>query len=191
MIEIVCHKDWIVYCKNIVAKYGYKKIKWICEGGSTFLESNKKGLDCIINEINKDDIIVISFGSSPLTPNEDIIDSINVAKQYGNGIASKDIDLCTCIKDNEFYSSKNLIRETIKGFSNPWSFKAGELIEVFKECEEKGIIKTVEQHTTSLYFALNKKIYFSKSTTIQTKITSKTDIDVFEGILLKKEKELC
>ena len=35
-IEIVCHRDWIDYCKNMVKENNISKVKWIVEGGETF-----------------------------------------------------------------------------------------------------------------------------------------------------------
>ena len=146
------------------------------------------GIFNLKGKIDPEDIEVISFGVSPMTPQEDIDDSIRVCKEHGNAIASADIDLCTCIKDDEFSSTQNIIRETMKGFANPWTFKFGELCEAYETAVEKGILDTLEPHTTSLYFALGKRIWFSQSTSAQCKITHKGDLDTFEGYLLLKAK---
>lgn len=187
-IEIVCHKDWIDEVNNIINTYGYKKVKWLCTGGELFQESTMNGILNLKGKIADDDIVVISFGVSPMTPQEDIDDSIRVCKEHGNAIASQDIDLCTCIKDDEFSTTHNLIRETIKGFANPWTFRFGELCEAYETAVKQGILKNLEPHTTSLYFALGKRLWFSQSTSMQCKITHKGDLDVFEGYLLLKEQ---
>lgn len=186
-IEIVCHKDWLHEIENICQKYNITKIKWVCTGGLTFQESTMKGIFNLKGKIEDDDIVVISFGVSPMTPQEDIDDSIRVCKAHGNAIASADIDLCTCIKDDEYSTTHNIIRETLKGFANPWTFKFGELCDAYEEAIERDILKDLEPHTTSLYFALGKRLWFSQSTSAQCKITHKADLDVFEGCLLLKE----
>ncbi len=188
-IEIVCHKDWINYTKDLTKKYNFTKIKWIVEGGSSFQESVMKGIYNLEDKISLSDIVIISFGVSPLTTDDIINDSIKTCQIHGNAIASEDIVLCTCIKDNEYSTTKGILRETIKGFSNPWTFKFGEVLEVYKECERRNIIKTIEPHTTSLYFALGKKLYFSKSNSLNIKITTKQDIEIFKGQLLLKTYE--
>ena len=75
----------------------------------------------------------ISFGVSPFCTPDIVNDSIKVAREHGNGISAEDMSLCTCIKDDEFSTTQNLIRETIKGFSNPWTFRFGELVEAYEE----------------------------------------------------------
>lgn len=187
-IEVVCHKDWVTDVEAICKEYHITKQRWLCTGGATFQESTMNGILNLKGKITEDDIVVISFGVAPMTPQEDINDSIRVCKEHGNAIASADIDLCTCIKDDEFSTTQNIIRETMKGFANPWTFKFGELCDAYEEAVRKDILKDLEPHTTSLYLALGKRLWFSQCTSPQCKITHKTDLDIFEGSLLLKEK---
>lgn len=191
-IEIVCHKDWMDETNRICEEYGITKKRWMCEGGDTFQSSTMNGAFNLKGELDYDDIVVVSFGVSPLTPQEDIDDSIRVAKEHGIAVSAADIDLSTCVKDDEYSSTQNVIRETLKGFGNPWTYRFGELVEVYETCIANGLINEIEPHTTSLYFALGKRIWFSKCTSIQHKITRKGDLDMFEGYLLlqqQREKE--
>ncbi len=187
-IEIVCHKDWLEETQRMVERYGIAKAKWVIEGGLTFQESTMRGIYNLKGKINPEDIVIISFGVSPMTTEDIVNDSIRVCEEHGNAISAEDSVLCTCIKDDEYSSTTNLIRETIKGFSNPWTFKFGELCENYEEARRKGILEAVEPHTTSLYFALGKRIWFSKSNGHNFKITTKEDLERFEGLLLLKEK---
>lgn len=187
-IEIVCHRDWIEYVTEMVKKYDQTKVRWITNGGDTFQESTVNGILNLKDKASKNDIVIVSFGVSPMTPQEDIDDSIRVCKEHGNAIASKDIDLCTCIKDDEFSSTQNIIRETMKGFANPWTFNYGEVLEAYEYAIEHDMLKDLEPHTTSLYFALGKRLWFSQCTSQSVKVTTKQDLDLFEGYLLLKEK---
>lgn len=187
-IEIVCHKDWLEETRRIVAEYGFTKTRWITEGGATFQESTMKGIFHLKGTLNAEDIVVISFGVSPFTTDEIIDDGIRVCQLHGNAIAAEDSVLCTCIKDDEFSSTTSILRETIKGFSNPWTFRFGELCESYEEAQRQGILEDLEPHTTSLYFALGKRIWFSKTNGHNFKITTKEDLERFEGLLLLKEK---
>lgn len=184
LIEIVCHKDWVDEVEDICSRYCITKKKWICIGGDSFQESTMNGIFNLKGKIDGDDIVILSFGVSPLTPQEDINESIRLCKIHGNAIASADIDLCTCIKDDEFSTTQNIVRENLKGFANPWTFRFGELCAAYEEAVKKDILKDLEAHTTSLYFALGKRLWFSQSTSVQCKITHKADLDVFEGYLL-------
>lgn len=187
-VEIVCHRDWLEETRNMVSGHGLRKVKWLTTGGDTFQQSVINGISNLKGIADSDDIVVISFGVSPMTTEDIINDSIRVCKEHGNGISAEDSVLCTCIKDDEYGSSTNLIRETIKGFSNPWTFRFGELCDVYEEAQRRGILDSLEPHTTSVYFALGKRIWFSKSNGHNFKITTKEDLERFEGLLLLMEK---
>ena len=187
-IEVVCHKDWIDEVKSLCYQYEITKLRWLTTGGTTFQESTFNGVFNLKNKISPDDIVIISFGVSPLCTPDIINDSIRIAKEHGNAISAEDSPLCTCIKDDEYSTTQNLIRETIKGFSCPWTFRFGELIEVYDEVQKRGILNKLEPHTTSVYLALGKRLWFSKSSGYNFKITLKEDIDKFEGLLLLKQK---
>lgn len=183
-IEIVCHKDWDSEIRKIVEEYGITKTRWYAPGGDTYQESFMSGVFNLKDKISSEDIVVSSFGVSPMTTDEEIDDSIRVASLHGNAIASQDIPLCTCIKDNEECSTQSILRERLKGFANPWTFKFGELCEAYEEGIRRGILKDLEPHTTSLYFALGKPVYFSKASNYNCKITYKEDLEYFEGLML-------
>lgn len=187
-IEVVCHRDWVDEVAQICTKYSITKQRWLCTGGNTFQESAINGIYNLKDKIADDDIVVISFGVSPLTPQADIDDSIRVCREHGNAIASADIDLCTCIKDDEFSTTQTIIRETLKGFANPWTFRYGDLYDAYEQAKKLNILDTLEPHTTSVYLALGKRLWFSQCTTSHVKITHKEDIDIFEGLLLLNEQ---
>lgn len=189
-IEVVCHKDWVDHVQHICKEYGITKLRWTTVGGNTFQESVLNGVYHLRGKISPDDIAVISFGVSPFCSPDIINDSIRVASEHGNGISAEDYVLCTCIKDDDYSTTQNLIRETIKGFSNPWSFRYGELVEAYDEVIAKGMLDDLEPHTTSVYLALGKRLWFSKTSGHNFKISNREDLERFEGLLLLKEKRL-
>lgn len=190
MIEVVCHRDWVEEVRSICDKYHIDKLRWLTTGGDTFQESTMNGIFNLKGKISPDDIVVVSFGVSPFCTQDIINDSIRIAREHGNAISAEDSPLCTCIKDDEFSTTQNLIRETIKGFSNPWTFRFGEVVEAYEEAQRLGILDKLEPHTTSVYLALGKRLWFSKSSGYNFKITLKEDLDKFEGLLLlKKQRE--
>lgn len=187
-IELVCIKGHIHYVESIVKEYNITKVRWYTEGGSTFQESTMNGIFNLKDKVAKDDIILIQFAVSPMITDEIIDDSIRVCKEYGNAVAADEMIMCTCIKDDDYSSSQSILRETLVGLNAPWTFKYDVVYGAYEEAIEENILDTLEPHTTSLMFALGKKIYFSKSATNNIKITRKEDIDLFEGYLLLQEK---
>lgn len=187
-VEIVCIKGDIPYVQDLVRRYGIKKVKWYSEGGSTFQESTMNGIFDLKDKVSQDDIVLIHFAVSPMVTDEIISDSIRVCKQHGIAIAGDEMIMCTCIKDDEYSSYTSILRETLVGLNAPWTFRYDVVCSAYEEGIQKNILDGLEPHTTSLFFALGKKIYFSKSATNNIKITRKEDLDLFEGYLLLQER---
>ena len=187
-IEVVCipsHKEEI---KSIVEQYGISKVRWYTDGGATFQESTMNGIYHLRGKVDRDDVLLLHFAVSPLTSDEIIDDAIRVAKEKGNAFPADEMIMCTCIKDTPDSSHTEILRETIVGLNGPWTFKYGDVLSVYEECERRGMLNTLDPHTSALYFALGKTIYFSKSATNNIKITRKEDLDMFEGYLMLQEK---
>ena len=187
-IEIVSHRDWVEEVRRIAEQYGITKTRWITTGGGTYQESVMRGIFHLKGVLSPDDLLISSFGVSPMTTDDIIDDAIRVATLHGNAISSDPMTLCTCIKDDEWSSTQPILRETLMGFANPWVFRFGEVLEAYETAVEQDLLRDLEPHTTSLYFALGKRIWFSKSATTNMKITTKEDLDIFEGLLLLREK---
>lgn len=187
-MEIVCAPDMLGEVEEIVETYGISKVQWYAPGGETFQDSAVSGLFALKGKIDSEDIVLLHFAVSPMVTDEIIEEAIRVCREHGNAIASNEMDLCTCIKDDEFSSTQSILRETLMGFAAPWAFKFGEVCEAYETAIRQNILNDLEPHTTSVYFALGKTIYFSKSSRSNLKITYKEDVDTFEGHLLLMQK---
>lgn len=189
-IEIVCHKDWLDNVEKICAEYGITKKRWICTGGATFQESTMNGIYHLKNKVDPEDIVVMSFGVAPMTTQEEIDDCIRVCTKHGNAISAAQMDLLLGKTKDGTNTSEPVDREYVQGFANPWAFRYGELLQTYEEAKEKKILDAVEPHTTSLYLALGKQLWFSKHNRQNIKITYKEDIEAFEGYLLLQKQKL-
>ena len=85
-IEIVCVHGYEKYLKEIIKEYNFEKVRWICEGGSTFSLSVYQGLKNLKNVLSSNDIVIIHMGVAPFIGNDLIDDAIRVAKEKGNSI---------------------------------------------------------------------------------------------------------
>ena len=195
-VLVVCIKSYINYLWKMKDKYNLSKIKWITEGGDTFQNSVFNGV-CFLEKItNKDDIVVIHFGASPFITEDIISDCIKVCKEKGNAISTTDYYVLSgkkankgSVTDPENYSEEYIDREIIAVMNSPHAFKFGFISDLYKEAIETGAIDKVEPHTTTLMYTLGKKVYFSKGSQTNIKITTKEDLNLFEGYILEEQKK--
>ena len=189
-IEVVCLESHIEYLKEITKKYGYKKVKWIVKGGKDFQESVMNGIDNLKGKVKDDDIILVHYAASPFVTKEIITDGIRVAEKKGNSTSATPCYLLTGSNDNGLQSTKWIDRDKIMQLNAPQCFKYAYVKQLYDEAREKNLLIKVEPHTTSLMYLMGRTIYFSKGNQTNIKITTKEDLDLFEGYILMKQKNL-
>ena len=183
-IEIVCIKSHMDYLKNMIKVEKFDKVKWITEGGKDFQNSVINGVQNLKNKIDDEDMVLIHYGASPFVTDEIINDSIKVCEEKGNATsATRCFLLAGTYEDNN--TSLNWVdRDKIALLNCPHSFKYKYINELYEKAQKVGILETCEPHTTSLMYELKEKIYLSKGSQSNIKITTKEDLDILEGYLL-------
>lgn len=186
-IEVVCHKSWKAYLVEIIEKYGYKKVKWIADGGDTFQDSVMSGVNNLKDKISGDDYVLIQYSAAPFTSEKIVTDVIRVMKEKGSAVTatpcyqlmgSKDGDVSKTWVDRDLYTQ----------IACPYGFKFDYLLNVYDRAKKTGLIEKIEPHTTSLMYALGDELNLAYGDQTNIKITTKEDFDMFEGYVLMKMK---
>lgn len=187
-IEVVCVKSHIDYMRELVDTYGLSKVKWITEGGADFQGSVLNGINNLQDKCSEDDIVLVHFGASPFVEGDIIADTVRVCKLKGNAISTTPFYLLSGVKDDDEKTTKWIDRDTIACMNSPHAFRYGYIRDIYKRAVETGVIKEVEPHTTTLMYKMGETIYFSKGSQSNIKITTKEDLDLFEGYVLMKQR---
>lgn len=191
-IEVVCLKSYLPVINDLKEKYNLSKIKWITEGGSSFSDSVYKGVNNLKGKISDDDIAVVHFGASPFVEDDIIDDCIKVCKEKGNAISTTPYYYLSAFKDDnepDKVAGKWVSRDALVCMNSPHAFRLGLVCDIYKRAIDSGLVNRVEPHTTTLMQFLGEKIYFSKGSQTNIKITTKEDLNLFEGYVLKKQKD--
>lgn len=191
-VEIACVHGYEDRLRAIIAQYGIKKVRWICEGGPTFSLSVYNGLKNLRDKLSPDDLVMIHMSVAPFIGDDIIDDAIKVAKEKGNSISENPCYLCMGSHDTDEYSTKSVLRETITGLNTPQTFHFEEIIGLYDRAEEEGVLEDLEPHTTSVYYYYGKPLYFSKGSQLNIKITNQDDLDLFEAFcIMKEQRQKC
>ena len=195
-VLVACVKPYMDYMWEMKEKYGLSKLKWITEGGDTFQGSVLNGVKYLEDKLGREDIVLVHFGASPFLTGDIITDCIRVCKEKGNAISTTDYYVLSgkkksteSVADPGNYSEEYIDRETIAVMNSPHAFKYGFIDDLYKEAIETGVIDTVEPHTTTLMYAMGKKIYFALGSQNNIKITRKEDLELFEGYVLEQQRK--
>lgn len=197
VILVVCVKPFIDYIWELKEKYCFSKLKWVIEGGRTFLESTLNAARFLSDKAKANDTVLFHFAASPFVKQDIITDVIRVCKEKGtNAISTTDYyllsgkkkKLCSVL-DKDNYSNEYINRDSVAVMNTPHAFQHRFLMDVYKKATETGIIDTIEPHLTTLVYALGKPIYFSKGSQTNIKITNKEDVELFEGYILQQQRK--
>ena len=185
-IELVCVDGYQDHLKSITEKYGITKLLKIVKGGSEYERSIMNGVAGLEGIAKSDDIIMIHWAASPFLSEEIISDNIRVCKEKGNAITACYSYLLYGSNDGDC-AKKAINRESFMTLSAPQSFLYKNVVNLYKQVEEKNLFETVEEHHTTVFMAeLGIPLYFSKGSHTNIKITTKEDLDLFRGYILNK-----
>ena len=183
-IELVCVDGYQEHLKGIVDKYGITKVIKIAKGGSEYERSIMNGVAGLEGIAKEDDIVMIHWSASPFINEEMISDNIRVCKEKGNAITASYSYLLYGSNDGDC-AKKAINRESFMTLSAPQSFLYKNIVNLYKQVEEKRLFETIEEHHTTVFMTeLGIPLYFSKGSHTNIKITTKEDLDLFRGYLL-------
>lgn len=189
-IEVVCVKSHVDYLKEMVSKYNYNKVKWICLGGATFQDSVYNGVQNLDGEINGRDVVMIHYGAAPFTSVEIISDAIRVCHEKGNAVSATPCFQLMGSNDGNGLSRSWVDRDKYVQIACPQCFKFNYIQQLYEEAIDKNLLSKVEPHTTSLMYLMGRTLHLSYGDQTNIKITTKEDLDLFEGyVLMKLHKE--
>lgn len=186
-IELVCVDGYQDHLKGIAEKYGITKVNKIVKGGSEYERSIMNGVVGLEGIAKPEDVVMIHWSASPFINEEMITDNIRVCKEKGNAITASYSYLLYGSNDGDC-AKKAINRESFMTLSAPQSFLYKNIVDLYKQVEERKFFETVEEHHTTVFMAeLGIPLYFSKGSHTNIKITTKEDIDLFLGYQLAQK----
>ncbi len=183
-IEIVCIRSYIDYVKELISAEGFKKVKLITEGGADFQSSVINGLKALDGKLNDSDNLLIHYGASPMTTADVISDAIRVCNEKGNASPARSLVYLASKKTSEDGSIHFINRDEVMCLNTPQVLKFNYAKEIYRRSMQMGMLEKVDPHTASLMLAMGEKIYFSKDNSLNIKITTKEDLELFKAYVL-------
>lgn len=193
-IEIVCHRDWIDYCKSMVKQYVLSKVRWIVPGGETFQDSVMNGMKHLENLLDTgtdlNDNVFIQYGGAPFTSQKIVDAVIDMTIERGSAVTATPCYQLLSIKDEDDTKTSTWVdRDKYTQIACPYGFRFSYLLDVYKRSTEQRLLEKIEPHTTSLMFALGDTINLAYGDQTNIKITTAEDLELFEGYVLMQQRK--
>lgn len=185
-VEVVCHKQWKSYLEAMIAKYDLTKVRWIVDAGATFQESCINGVNYLRGKVGMNDYVLVQYGAAPFTSDKIVNDVIRVMKEKNFAFTATPCYQLMGTNDMGEESRTWVDRDKYIQIACPYGFKYDYLLDIYERAEKQGLLEKIEPHTTSLMYALGDILYQAYGDQTNIKITTKEDLELFEGVVLRR-----
>lgn len=186
-IEVVCLEGWHDILSAYAKQFNITKLHKIISGGENGQASIRKGVYSISESFSSDDIILVHDAIRPMISEEIISDCIKVCKEYGSAITSIPCAEAMLYTTDKLQSDKIISRDELIRTQTPQAFSVGKLKAAHEEALKRGITNSVASCT--LMIELGEKVYFSKGSEKNIKLTTADDFEIFRALLTAKNAE--
>lgn len=183
-IVVVCIKDWIDHCWNLIRKNNLTKVKFVVEGGETGQLSIYNGVKKAYEEFPAESIVLVHDGVRPLINEQVISDNIALVKSHGCAITVVPV-VETVVLSEESEINDVLERKFCHLARAPQSFFLGELYDVHQKAIASGMINSIDSAT--LMKAFGKRLFTVDGPMENIKITTPIDFYIFRAIYEARE----
>ncbi len=186
-IAVVCVDGWQPILSAYARQFNISKLQYIVSGGQSGQESIRNGVFELEKHFDKDDLVLIHDAIRPMVSAEIISDCILKTGQYGNAIAAIPCAEAMLTTKDGVESAETYPRDNLKRTQTPQGFKIGEICNLHREAQAKGITGSIASCT--LMIELGRKVFFSLGSEKNIKLTTIEDIDIFKALLYSGRSE--
>lgn len=187
-ILVVTLSSWMDVLWAYAKQFNITKLKWVVKGGESGQESIYNGIKALSDEISGDDIIMVHDGNRCLVSSEIISDSLATYKKYGSAVAAIPCVEAVFRSDDSGISSINSIpREQLFRTQTPHTYSYNKLLWAHDRAKNEGIENTAASCT--LMQQLGERVYFSKGSEENIKITTVDDLVIYKALLHTKKDD--
>jgi 2-C-methyl-D-erythritol 4-phosphate cytidylyltransferase len=178
-IVIVAHPREIEYCeKEIVNKFGYRKVKKVIPGGNQRQDSVWAGL----LQLNGDntDYVAVHDGARPLLTSALLDNLIKEAGEWGAAIPGIYVRDTLKMVDRDGFVGNTLDRSSTVFIQTPQVFRFQEIYQAYEMAREEGFISTDDAALFEKYIGRVKVVPGNYN---NLKITTPEDLIIAEALL--------
>ncbi len=184
-IIVSCLAGWEEILRAYAGEYGISKLKWVVSGGENGQASARKALEALQGICGEKDVVIIHDAVRPMVSSDVISDCIATCKCRGNGLSAIRCQETIVQTDDGFSGDVNIHRDNIMRVQTPQAYFYERAMWAHRTAVEKGITDAV--YTNTLMLDLGERVYFSKGSTKNIKITTIEDVEIFKALYMTEK----
>lgn len=186
-IAVVCVEGWGHVLWAYAKQFNIEKLKTVVTGGENGQDSIRNGVFELEKQHSADDIVLIHDAIRPMVSAEIISDNIRVCIEHGNAITVIPCAEAMLRTEDGMDSTELYPRENLKRTQTPQAFRLGDICDLHRRALDAGITNSVASCT--LKVEMGEKVFFSKGSEKNIKLTTVEDIDIFKALLMAKRSD--
>ena len=169
------------------ADYGYRKVRWVVEGGDTCQASTYCGIRGLENVAAAEDVVAVCLSTGVFLTEEILADAFAVAAKHGNAMAAM-----PCIYNlAETFDGKTSAaihyKETHRTLNLPWTAQYGIAKDLYARAWAEGMQNDEVSYLPTLLLHYGYTLHFSKDTSLnKLHLTTPEDTEILSAILEKR-----
>ena len=179
-IIVVTLPAWKSTLTNYCHQYGISKLDTIVDAGKVRFESIYNGVKYIKNFAKDDDLVVLHDANRPLLSNAVLDNSLTTAQKYGSALSILPCYDAMFISHDGCIADEDVDKKILFQGQTPETFHFSIINEVCRKNFEEG---KVDLSISALLLKDGKKVYLSKGSNQNFKITTQEDLDLFKALL--------
>ena len=180
MIIIVTNDTYVDQVKIWCKQFDLAKVKHIVVGGASRQESVYNGIKYLEKFTKDDDIVVLHDANRPLISDAVLDESIKVATEHGNALSVLPCNDAMFVSYDEYIAEEHVDKKILFQGQTPETFKFSVINDA---CERNIKGDGVDLSISALLLNSKAKVYLSKGSPLNFKITTAGDIDIFKALL--------
>lgn len=184
-IVLVTGEEDLNYCRReIVEKFGFKKVKQIVAGGKERYHSVFSGLTALSDRLGPEDIVLIHDGARPMVDEGIINRTIADAEQYGAAVAAMPVKDTIKVADRDGFCNATPDRSTLWQIQTPQTFCFGLIYAAYsKLLSDESLQKGITDDAMVVEAFSSVKVKLTEGSYRNIKVTTPEDILIAECLL--------
>ena len=184
-IVLVTGEEDLNYCRReIVEKFGFKKVKQIVAGGKERYHSVFSGLTVLSDRLGPENIVLIHDGARPMVDEGIINRTIADAEQYGAAVAAMPVKDTIKVADRDGFSNATPDRSTLWQIQTPQTFCFGLIYAAYsKLLSDESLQKGITDDAMVVEAFSSVKVKLTEGSYRNIKVTTPEDILIAECLL--------
>lgn len=187
-ILIVCKSDWKDTFRDMVDRFGLKKVKWIVDGGETSHDSTRNGIFHLRDVLGPDDYVIIHDAARPILPQGIIDEMLSVAHEKGNASVAIPCYETVIRTDDQKSGIEELDRNSLMRVQTPQAYRYSVILPLYERAEAEGRHDFVYADIVAVTYGV--RVYFSRGFVNNIKVTRPEDLPLCESLMGFTEEQL-